>query len=135
MLLDQDNNGVISGGDSSISIYLGTPPNFDDSVASLNTYSGFNVIGNNDAGRYDTSAFAGGSPFTTYSSTLGLVGNLQVLRLGIVLDTFGSLPARQLNVSSLNAQFAPPVPEPGSIVLLSGGLLGIAGTLCRRLWK
>lgn len=123
VLLDADNNNVISGGDLSLSIYLGTSPSFIDNDATLNTFSGVNLIGNNDAGRYDTSAFFGGSASTTYASALALVGGLEVLRLGLVLDTFDPFPSRELELTSLNGEFVAQVPEPNALMMLAGSLL------------
>ncbi len=117
-------------GDGSISIYLGDSPNFVNTDAELNAYSGVNLIGNNDAGRYDTSAFGGGSPFTTYASALALLGSADVLRFGLVLDTFAPFPDRNLTLNGFNADFAPAaaVPEPGTIALVALGF----GMLSRR---
>jgi len=76
-----DNTNTVHG----LLIYLGNSPSFTDTDAVLNTWSGVNLIGNNDAGRYDTSAFTGGSPFTTYASALALVGGSSLtLRIRLV---------------------------------------------------
>jgi hypothetical protein len=119
--LDTDHDNV---GDGSISIYLGPSPSFVGDDAALNAYSGFNVIGNNDAGRYDISGFVGGSPFTTYADALAMLGSADVLRFGIVLDTFGQFPDRNLTFNGFNAEFAAAnaVPEPGSMALVALGL-------------
>lgn len=110
--------------DGSISIYLGTSPSFADSDTVLNTFSGFNVIGNNDTGRYDTSAFLGGSPFTNYAAALAMLGAADVLRLGFVIDTFDPLAARNLTLNAINASadIGGAVPEPGSLALVALGL-------------
>ena len=49
------------GSSNFLHIALGTSPNFNDSDPTLFTlgWSGTNVIGNNDAGRYDISQFGG----------------------------------------------------------------------------
>jgi hypothetical protein len=121
------------GNDASISIFLGPSPNYVSNDAVLNTYSGFNVIGNNDAGRYDTSGMpTGGSPFTTYSDALAKYGNLKVLRLGYVLDTFGDFPSRDETLNSLNASTSTSVPEPGTLGLMVAGLLAAGMELQRR---
>ena len=125
LLLDADHDNAISGGDLSLTIHLGTAPGYVDTDATLNALSGLNLIGNNDAGRYDTSAFAGGSPFTTYANALALVGDLDVLRLGFVVDTFSPFPDREIQLFSLNGEFVTAeVPEPASLTMLAGGLLG-----------
>lgn len=82
-------------------IYLGNSPSFTDTDAALNAYSGVNLIGNNDPGRYDTSAFPGGSPFTTYSAALALVGNNRVGDIFYVTDTFGNFPSRDETLFSI----------------------------------
>jgi hypothetical protein len=124
------------GNDASISIFLGPSPNYVSNDAVLNTYSGFNVIGNNDAGRYDTSGMpTGGSPFTTYSDALAKYGNLNVLRLGYVLDTFGDFPSRDETLNSLNASIGTTVPEPGTFGLMGAGLLAAGMVLQRRRLK
>jgi hypothetical protein len=68
----------LGGTETFLNILEGTSPSFNDNDASLDTFSGVNLIGNNDIGRYDTSHFPGGNPFTTYASALALVGSLQV---------------------------------------------------------
>jgi hypothetical protein len=115
LLLDLNANGMVDGSDGQMHIHLGTSPGYVDAPITLNTHSGMNVIGNNDAGRYDTSAFVGGSPFTTYSSANALIGGLQVLRMSVVLDSFGGAD-KTLQVMGINAQA---VPEASQIIALS----------------
>ena len=90
------------GTPTNLHVYLGNSPSYTDSDTVLNTYSGVNLIGNNDAGRYDTGNFSGGSPFTTYNSALALVGSLKVLEIFYVTDTFGSFPSRDETLFSIN---------------------------------
>jgi len=85
----------------SLLIYLGNSPAFTDSDAVLNTWSGVNLIGNNDPGRYDTSNFPGGSPSSTYAAALALVGGQQVKGFSYVLDTFGAFPSRDETLTSI----------------------------------
>jgi len=120
-----DTNGDNSA-DGNLLIYLGSSPNFNDTPAGLNAFSGINLIGLNDVGRYDASAF-GGSPFTTYSSALALLGAATVQRLTLALDSFGGAD-KTLNVTSIGGEFsgsaqAEVTPEPASMVLWS--LLGL----------
>jgi hypothetical protein len=117
LLLDLNANGMVDAFpiDRSIDIHLGTSPGYVDAPITLNTHSGMNLIGNNDAGRYDTSQFVGGSPFTTYSSANSLIGGLQVLHMSVVLDSFGGAD-KTLQVMGINAQA---VPEASQIIALS----------------
>ena len=82
-------------------IYLGNSPAFTDTDAVLNTWSGANLIGNNDAGRYDTSHFSGGSPSTTYANAVALVGSKTVLEIDFVADTFSPFPSRDETLTSI----------------------------------
>jgi hypothetical protein len=114
--------GVNDGGtERFITIDLGNSPAFTDSDTVLNTYSGFNVIGNNDAGRYQTgpggSGFPGGSPFTTYSgsatSALTLAGPLQVEEIDYITDTFSPFPSRDETLFSIGGSVTVPCPADG----------------------
>lgn len=52
------------------------------------------------------------------------------LEIGLDYDTRGSLPQLQL-VAAIHS-VAAPVPEPGALALMCGGLLGLGGMLARR---
>jgi hypothetical protein len=101
----------VGGTEKFVLIYLGNSPNFTDTDAVLNTYSGVNLIGNNDPGRYDTSGL-GGSPATTYSgsatSALTLAGNDQVLDIVYITDTFGAFPSRNETLVAIGGAIALP---------------------------
>jgi hypothetical protein len=112
-----DNGGTVG----SISIHLGTGPSYIDTPASLSALSGMNLIGNNDGGRYELQAF-GGSHVSTYNDALALLGNAQVLRIGVLLDSFGGAD-KILDVQSVNGAFTAPVPEPATLVLAGLALL------------
>jgi hypothetical protein len=126
------NNG---GTEDFLHVYLGNSPNFHDSDAVLNTWSGVNLIGNNDPGRYDTAQFMGGSPFTTYAAALALVGGLQVEEIDMVSDTYGQLPSRNLTLDAIGGTINDPdpaIPEPSTMALLGLGGAALAGW---RRWK
>jgi hypothetical protein len=113
--------------DKFFDIHLGSSPGFVDSPAALNTFSGMNLIGNNDTGRYDLSS-AGGSVFTDYSAALALAGTWTVLRETVFLDSFGGAD-KTLGLTSINGSS---VPEPSSVVLAGLGLIGLAAWGWRR---
>jgi hypothetical protein len=113
LALDSNNDDVA---DQFIDIHLGTSPGYVDSPAALTLHSGMNLIGNNDAGRYDLTG-AGGSQFTNYSAALALVGASEVLRGTVFLDSFGGAD-KTLEITSINGSF---VPEPSTL-----GALGLA---------
>ncbi len=78
-----DTNGD-SVSDGNVMVAFGPSPNFTN--CALSWQSTGNVIGNNDAGRYDFSAF-GGSPFTTYSNAPASVSSGTVRNISIVVDS------------------------------------------------
>jgi hypothetical protein len=117
--LDTNGDLTIDGG---MLIHLGTSPGFVDSPASLTALSGMNLIGNNDAGRYDLSGL-GGSGFTTYSAALASFGSANVIRYTVVLDSFSGAD-KTLDVTSIDAQA---IPEASQIII--GGIACCFGSL------
>lgn len=83
------------GLERNLTIYLGHSPDFFDSDAALNEFSGFNVIGNYDPGRYDTSDFDGGCPYTDYWDSLPLVGRLEIKKIVFSIGGAGNRGERQ----------------------------------------
>lgn len=70
----------------SVFIYYGDYPSFADCTTAASNQSGINMIGQTDL-RYDTSQYTGGTFYDSYSHAQTLVGNLQVLRASLVLDS------------------------------------------------
>ena len=124
LALDSDSDTFA---DKFFDIHLGSSPGFVDAPAALNTFSGMNLIGNNDTGRYDLSS-AGGSVFTDYAAALTLAGPWKVLRGTLFLDSFGGAD-KTLGLTGINGAA---VPEPSSVVLAGLGLIGLAAWGWRR---
>ncbi len=70
--------------DGSVKVAFGPSPNFTNCASGWQSTG--NVIGNNDAGRYDYSNF-GGSPFTTYSNMPASVASGTVRNISVVVDS------------------------------------------------
>ena len=67
-------------------VYLGPSPTFTGCTKNTLVDSG-NLIGNNDACRYDTSQLASGTQCNTYAGTLALVGSHTVTGIQLVVDS------------------------------------------------
>lgn len=78
--VDTNNDGVSDG---NVHVAIGPSPTFTG--CSLGWQTTGNVIGNEDAGRYDYSQF-GGSPFTTYSNAPASVLAGEVISVQVVVD-------------------------------------------------
>jgi hypothetical protein len=87
--VDTTGDGVSDG---SVRVAIGPSPSFTDCPTGWQNTG--NVIGNEDAGRYDYSVF-GGSPFTTYSNAPAAVTSGQVVGVTVVVD--GSWNANATN--------------------------------------
>jgi len=122
-------------------IYLGTSPNFTDNNPALFTaaWSGTNVIGNNDSGRYDTSQFTGGSVVTDYASTLALLGNFDISEIDLVLDGGWGANGRQellacslnVNTASFGGSCSQQVDEASTLPVMLAGM-GLGALVLRR---
>ena len=113
--IDTTGDGISDG---SVRVALGPSPNFTD--CALGWQSSGNLIGNEDAGRYDYSVF-GGSPFTTYSNAPAAVASGNVVGVFIVVDGSWSAAAtggdgeQTVLIDNINANghlttFDPPQP-------------------------
>jgi hypothetical protein len=80
LALDSDGDGLTNG---NVHIAIGPSPSFTGCAAGWQSTG--NLIGNNDAGRYDISGF-GGSPFTDYAAALATVGAHEVLSVRLIVD-------------------------------------------------
>jgi hypothetical protein len=73
-------------GGKSVFVYFGPSPSFTG--CTLNAWqSTGNLIGNNDAGRYDTSQIQAGTQSNTYAGALALVGSQQITEIDLVVDS------------------------------------------------
>jgi len=72
-------------GGKNVFVYLGPSPNFTGCIPNTLVDSG-NLIGNNDACRYDTSQLSPGTQCNTYAGMLALVGSQTVTGIQLVVD-------------------------------------------------
>jgi len=114
-----DTGGVIA---TYLLIYLGNPPEIIDTPAELNTLSGVNLIGASTDGTiiYDTSAFAGGSPWTSYSAAVSLLGSLTVEDIDIVADNFAPYPSQRLTFTGFTGSITDALPFADSFGAATG---------------
>jgi hypothetical protein len=114
--VDRNNDGIDN--DGRLFIYYGAPPNFTDcssaDSASIDTnQSGENMIGKPDL-RYDTSQWAGGTFYDTYTHAKTLANNDPVKRASLVLDS-GWAGDQRLTLGSATVNdntFTPPAASP-----------------------
>lgn len=79
--VDTNNDGTSDG---NVHVAIGPSPSFTECAAGWQSTG--NLIGNEDAGRYDYSQF-GGSPFTTYSNAPASVTAGEVVGIQLVVDS------------------------------------------------
>ena len=110
--LDTDGDETLDG---HVSVYLGTPPNFDDPPMGAWEQSG-NLIGlPDDELRFDTSQ-VGGTFYDSYANARTLVGDAEVLYVDLVVDSGWAFPdgvqsvlVREVRING--AQFRPRRPR------------------------
>ncbi len=128
VVTDADHNGIEDG---AFSILLGPAGSFMDGT--LGVANSGNLIAMNDVGRYDLGEI-GGSFYTNYAAALAAAGSFGVLRLSLVLDSFGGadktivIPDGGFHV---DAKFRSAVPEPGVWAMMIAGF-GLMGVQLRR---
>lgn len=82
--VDMDNDGVVSGGDENVFVYLGPFPNFFSCTTNIWVSSGNLVTDPNN--RWDTSQ-VGGSFYDTYANSSALTSGKAILRISLVVDS------------------------------------------------
>jgi hypothetical protein len=78
-------------------VYLGPSPTFMGCPQNTLVDSG-NLIGNNDACRYDTSQLATGTQCNTYAGTLALLGSHMVTGIQLVVDSGGAFADKEQTI-------------------------------------
>jgi hypothetical protein len=116
---------IALGNGQTVGVHFGPSPNFTGCAEDTWTSTG-NVIGNNDAGRYEIRP---GTPFTTYAQVLAAVGSQPVTSITVAVDGGWSQSAKkqvaQLRNVNINGQVSL-VPETGA----GGGKVN-AAQLCK----
>lgn len=93
----------INIGGKNVFVYLGPSPNFTGCAANTWTPTG-NLIGNNDACRYDTSQLPGGKVCSTYAEALALLGSQVVTGIQLVVDSGWAFEDKEQTVLVRNVQ-------------------------------
>src|SRR4029453_7974898 len=116
---------IALGNGQTVGVHFGPSPNFTGCAEDTWTSTG-NVIGNNDAGRYEIRP---GTPFTTYAQVLAAVGSQPVTSITVAVDGGWEEAAEKqvahLRNVNINGQVSL-VPETGA----GGGKVN-AAQLCR----
>lgn len=119
--------------DSFFVIHWGPAGSFSDTTIGNNLSTG-NLLALTDNGRYDLSG-VGGSAYTDRAAALALPSNWDVLRISILLDSFGGndrdFDIHGVSVTSKSAS----VPDASNTALLFGAVLAGLALLRRRLMR
>lgn len=122
-----DSNGD-NVADGSFLLHWGPAGTFTDPT--LGAGNTGNLMALNDLGRYDLGGI-GGSAYTDRAAALTLAGNYYVLRASLILDSFGGND-RNFIINGISGEMSEAVPEPGTLALLSMGLLSLGMVVRRR---
>lgn len=89
--IDTDGDGISNG---NVFVHFGPSPSFSGCFFGWQTTG--NLIGNNDAGRYDATQFATlGGQLGTYAQAVPVLGNFPVVGIQLVVDSGWFFPARK----------------------------------------
>ena len=120
-VFDSDNDTIA---DNSLDVQWGPGGSFVDTTVANNLNTG-NLLALTDVGRYDLTG-SGGSVYTDRTAALALAGGWNVLRISLVIDSFGG-NNRDFDINAVNVSGAA-VPEAGNTLALFGlGLAGLVG--------
>lgn len=105
----------INFGTKNVFVYLGPSPTFTGCSTNTLVDSG-NLIGNNDACRWDTSQLAAGTQCNTYAGALALLGSQTVTGIQLVVDSgwFFADKEQTVNVCDIRINTATVFPCQGS---------------------
>ena len=124
IVIDSNSDNVADG---SFLLHWGPAGSFTDPT--LGAGNTGNLMALTDFGRYDLGGI-GGSAYTDRAAALTLAGNFDVLRASLILDSFGGND-RNFIINGISGEMSEAVPEPGTLALISMGLLSL-GLVRRR---
>ena len=123
-VLDNNNDNIA---DATFDVQWGPAGSYADPTIANGLNTG-NLLAMTDVGRYDLTG-SGGSVYTDRTAALALAGTWEVLRISLVLDSFGG-NNRNFDINSVNVGGAGggAVPDVGNTLALFGlGVVGLAG--------
>lgn len=124
VVTDADHDGIEDG---DFAIHFGPAGSFAD--ATLGAGSTGNLLSLTDWGRYDLGDL-GGSAYTDRAAALGLAGGYDVLRLSLIVDSYGGND-RSFTINGFAAEGTAAVPEAATWAMMIAGF-GLAGAAMRR---
>jgi hypothetical protein len=122
-VLDSDNDNV---SDKFFDVHWGPAGSFVDPTLGDGKNTG-NLLALNDVGRYDLTS-SGGSGYTDRTAALALAGGWRVLRISLVIDSFGGND-RDFDINSVSVSA---VPEPSTYIAGALLLLPFGSSLLRK---
>jgi len=124
-VLDNNNDNVA---DATFDVQWGPAGSFVDPTVANGLNTG-NLLALTDVGRYDLTG-SGGNVYTDRTAALALAGTWNVLRISLVIDSFGG-NNRDIDINSVSVTAA--VPDAGSTLAMLGlGMIGLAGFSFRK---